>query len=143
MISSFSGQYNFLSNFFFWSVKYEGISYSTNEHAYQATKTTDGQERLRLSQIPNPGAVKRAGRSLQLRPDWEEIKIVVMADLLRLKFAPKSYPAHLLLSTGDEHLVEGNHWHDRFWGAENVQGHWVGQNHLGKLLMQIREELRQ
>lgn len=138
MINEFRWPHEFLSNFYFWPVRYEGILYPTSEHAYQAAKTRDPNVRLRISLLPTPGASKKAGKALDLRSDWEDVKVMVMADILRLKFAPGSYMAFLLLSTGDEHLVEGNYWHDTFWGVCNGRG----QNHLGKLLMQIRAELR-
>lgn len=59
-----------------------------------------------------------------------------MEDLLRLKFSNREV-ANLLILTGDEELIEGNWWGDKFWGIYNGEG----ENHLGKLLMKIRGEL--
>jgi len=58
--------------------------------------------------------------------------------MLRLKFTKHESLKEKLLATGDEELVEGNDWNDRVWGK--VDG--VGENHLGRLLMKIRAELR-
>ena len=76
------------------------------------------------------------GRSVSLRPDWEDIKDDVMLEGLYRKFTNDEL-AEWLLDTGDEELVEGNWWGDRYWGVCNG----IGQNKLGKLLMKVREEL--
>lgn len=139
MIDNFHGPNDFLSNFFLCSVVYEGVEYRSSEHAYQAAKSTDAGERARIQACPTPGLAKREGRKIQnLRPMWDDIKVGVMADILRIKFRKNSYLANLLLSTGDEPLVEGNTWHDTFWGVCDGRG----KNHLGQLLMRIRKELR-
>ena len=74
---------------------------------------------------------------MKLRPDWETEKISIMRALLRLKFADPALRAQLV-ATGVRPLVEGNRWGDRFWGVCGGNG----QNMLGKLLMEIRAELR-
>ena len=80
--------------------------------------------------------LKKMGRSVSLRPDWEDIKDDVMLEGLYRKFTNDEL-AEWLLDTGDEELVEGNWWGDRYWGVCNG----IGQNKLGKLLMKVREEL--
>jgi N-glycosidase YbiA len=126
----------FLSNFYFCDVKYEGITYPTSEHAFQAAKTLDVSERKRIAGLGNPGLAKRAGRKLKsIRSNWDSIRIGVMEDILRIKFSNPELRAKLL-STGEEKLVEGNDWGDRFWGVCDGQG----ENWLGQLLMKIREE---
>ena len=72
------------------------------------------------------------------RDGWENIKNAVMLDLLRQKFAQEPFKS-LLLATGDVHLEEGNQHGDKYWGTVNGEG----LNWLGKLLMQVRAELRQ
>jgi N-glycosidase YbiA len=99
-----------------------------------------------------PGDAKRMGRRLKLRPDWEEVKLAIMLDLLRLKFRPiilkprslgptlstfQTSLAGRLIATGEAELIESNTWNDFFWGV--CMG--VGENHLGKLLMRVRKEL--
>lgn len=133
----FHGENRFLSNFSYSDIVYEDQLYPTVEHAFQAAKTLDLQDRYLISMASTPGMAKREGRQVQLRPDWEEIKLEVMAKLLRLKFADPELK-QLLLATGDDYLEETNTWNDTYWGVCNG----VGENHLGRLLMMVREELR-
>lgn len=136
MINSFSGQYRFLSNFWIVNLRIGDMHFTSAEHAYQAAKSLDPQDWVNISSCETPGDAKRAGRHLKLRPDWENIKLDVMETILREKFSHADL-AHRLHETGDQELIEGNTWGDRFWGV--CQG--TGQNHLGKLLMKIRSEL--
>lgn len=143
MINSFSGRYRFLSNFSPAAVELDGVTYPTVEHAFVAAKTTDVSLRTKVRTIEKPGDVKRFGRALKLRSDWESIKLAVMEDLVRKKFRHPELAKDLLL-TGDHDLVEGNYWHDNVWGQCDCVFHaGKGQNHLGKILMKIRDELRQ
>lgn len=135
-IDSFQGPYRFLSNFWSVQITYEKLSYPTVEHAYQAAKTLDQADRYHIAVEDTPGRAKRAGQKLTLRDDWEEIKLDVMEQLLRLKFAEGSKLLTWLRNTQDAELIEGNTWGDKFWGVCNGEG----QNHLGKLLMKIRDE---
>lgn len=134
----FDGEWRFLSNFHPSAVWFEGILFPTVEHAFQAAKTLDLNQRRAIAAEPTPGRAKRAGRKLALRQDWEEIKVGVMRTLVQLKFLSSPELAVLLLSTGDSHLEEGNRWNDRLWGT--VDG--IGQNHLGRILMETRQILR-
>ena len=74
-----------------------------------------------------------------IRADWEQIRPVIMEFLLRQKFDQLALKEKLI-DTGDQELIEDNHWHDNYWGdcsckkCENIPG----KNNLGKLLMQIR-----
>jgi ribA/ribD-fused uncharacterized protein len=136
-INSFSDDHDYLSNFFYSDVVYEGILYPSIENAFQAAKTLSVEERRQfVSRLP--GQAKRLGRKIKLRPDWEEIKIQVMTDLVRYKFNVHADLKQKLLATGDAELVEGNTWHDTFWGV--CDG--VGRNELGKILMQARAEFQ-
>ena len=136
-IESFTGPNRFLSNFWSCCIAFEGHSYRTVEHAFQAAKTLDEDERRRIRNEPDAGGAKRRGKHATLREDWEQIKVGVMRDLLRQKFGTDPLRSRLL-KTGKSKLVEGNWWGDRFWGVCDGKG----ENHLGKLLMEIREELR-
>ena len=144
MIKEFSGIYEFLSNFWRSPFVHEGIMYSTNEHFFQAMKTLDPKERLWIACAETPGVAKRRGRQCTLRPDWEQIKEEVMLTGLRLKFAIPTLRIQLLM-TGNEELIEGTTWHDNEWGdcscerCKNIPG----KNKLGKLLMQVRAEIKQ
>lgn len=137
-IDSFSQEYRFLSNFWPVDVSLNMIKYPTVEHAYQAAKTHNRWERMDILACSTPGKAKRRGRKMTLRSDWEEVKITVMRRLLEQKFLPASVLAQMLLATGYAELVEGNPWGDKFWG---VTDDGEGENHLGKLLMEIRDEL--
>ncbi len=137
MIDSFQGKYRFLSNFYACPIPYEGLVYPTSEHAYQAAKTTDLFERKCIQAAATPGQAKKLGRSITLRPDWDIIKLDVMREILNIKFGTLPFKASLL-STDNEELVEGNTWNDTYWGKCNG----VGDNHLGRLLMEIRDEAR-
>lgn len=119
-------------------IDFEGENYPSVEHAYQAAKTLDPNERAKVRKAPTSGKAKALGRKLTLRSDWEEVKIGVMRDLLRKKFPIGTYRAITLMATGDAQLVEVNTWGDRFWG-QCPRG--MGENWLGKLLMEIRAEL--
>lgn len=147
-IMRFTGHYRFLSNFFPATIVYEDEKYYSLEHAYQATKTTDLKKRVPLqfksgtALSISPGKAKSWGRAVTLRPDWETIKLKVMEDLLRLKFEIPDLRAQLM-ATGSRELIEGNNWNDRFWGKCELGGVWEGENHLGKLLMKIRDELHE
>lgn len=135
-IDSFRGSYRFLSNFYLCTILDDGIYYPSVEHAFQAAKTIDRAVKQRIASIAKPGEAKRAGRQVELRPDWDAIKVNVMYGLLRKKFADPTL-RRLLVETDDAELIEGNEWEDRFWGM--CRG--FGDNHLGKLLMQVRTEI--
>ena len=88
--------------------------------------------------ITCPSAANKLGRQIQLRSDWEQVKEDVMYEVCRAKFMQNPDLKARLLSTGTVQLVEGNNWNDREWGVCNGEG----KNKLGKILMRIREELR-
>lgn len=137
-ISSFQGNFRFLSNFYPAEVEFEGMIYPTVEHAYQAAKTLDFNERKRISGAITPGMAKRMGRQLAIRKDWNNIKLEVMEKLVYKKFSSHKHLMLLLLDTKGKILEEGNNWKDRFWGVDE-QGN--GLNHLGKILMKVRGDL--
>ena len=141
-IDRFEGDFSFLSNFYCSVVLFEGISYPTVEHAFQAAKTLDKSERDGLAAAKTPGLAKRLGRRVKLRKDWEQIKVAVMSGLLRHKFnEPRLKEA--LVATGEAMLIEGNTWHDNFWGScRCARCCGKGRNTLGYLLMQLREDLK-
>ena len=144
MITSFTDQNGFLSNFFFCRVKVHDIEAVTAEHAFQALKTLDNSERHQVLECSTPGQAKRMGQRITLRPDWEDIKIDVMRSVVRAKFTQNLELAAQLIRTKDVPLIEGNNWGDQFWGMtfnQHTQS-WEGENHLGKILMQVRQELQ-
>ena len=138
IIKEFQDEYRFLSNFYMAEVEYEGTVYPSSEHAYQAAKQFDQEFRDKVKNLKTPGLAKRAGRKAKLRPDWQKKKVGIMTEIVRDKFKRNPDLAADLLATGNAMLQEGNNWGDKFWGM--VDG--KGANHLGLILMQIREELR-
>ena len=121
----------------------DGAPYPTVEHAYQASKTGDLKAREKIRRSPTPGKAKRLGRQAKLSLLWESEKIDVMRGLLMQKFS------HLhpelrkkLLATGHGKIIEANSWGDQVWGACLENGVYVGENHLGHLLMEVRERIR-
>lgn len=160
MINDFRGPHAFLSNFYLSQVYYCDRTWRSVEHAYQAAKVDDKTEIVNLfgqtwldiiDEAHTPGLAKRIGARVPLRSDWGQVRISVMRDLLANKFQPGTVLAGLLNDTGDVTLVEGNHWHDNFWGVCNCdkcRDSWpspfdpVGQNWLGKLLMERRDANR-
>ena len=138
MIDKFRGKYWFLSNFYESPIEDENITYPTVEHYFQAQKTLNREEKLKIAKATKPAKAKKIGRQVNLRKDWEDIKLQVMEKALRLKFQNPDLRKKLI-ATGDEELIEGNPWGDRYWGVCNGSG----KNKLGKLLMKIRKELQE
>lgn len=138
MIDSFSGEYRFLSNFWTVRIEDEGIVYPSVEHAYVANKTLDMALRRTIASVSTAGQVKRLGRTLELREDWDAIKYNVMGYLVEQKFRNHFNLAAMLKATGTQKLVEGNTWGDTYWGVCNGKG----QNKLGEILMIVREDLK-
>ena len=133
-ILAFFGNHRFLSNFYLCPVTVEGIAFTCSEAAFQAQKTLDLRIRQQFAPL-TPSASKSQGRCLRLRPDWDRVKDDVMRMVLKAKFDQNHDLRQLLIETAPRHLEEGNTWGDIYWGT--VGG--VGQNMLGKLLMELRE----
>ena len=137
-INSFEGMHRFLSNFWPCQIYWSGMLWSSTEHAYQSAKTNSLNERRMIQNAMSPNQAKKLGRKVTMRADWDQVKLTIMRQLLELKFAPGSQLAEKLIATGDAQLIEGNWWGDTYWGV--CRG--IGHNHLGKLLMEVRTELR-
>jgi ribA/ribD-fused uncharacterized protein len=136
-IDRFTGDHEFLSNYYASPIEVDGILYATVEHAFHAAKTLKLDEKRGIAAAATPGDAKRMGRLVEARADWEEVKVGIMEDLVRLKFGTHSSLREMLLATGDAQLIEGNWWKDTFWGV--CRG--AGRNELGKILMRVRAEL--
>ena len=139
VIDRFANEYAFLSNFSPSTVTYEGTSFPTVEHAFQAAKTLDRGERAWIASLTSPGAAKRFGRKTGLRPDWEDVKFTIMTRLVLQKFRRHPALAAQLLATGEATLIEGNTWNDTTWGICQGQG----TNWLGIILMAVRDALKE
>lgn len=143
-ITSFDNEYAFLSNFHPCQVVFDGRKYANSEAAFQAAKLADPNDRVAFEGL-SPRDAKRMGRKVELRPDWETVKDAVMLVILRDKFTRTPRLGEMLVETGDAVLVEGNYWHDNYWGDCSCPRCRLkpGKNKLGKLLMQVRDEIRE
>ncbi|QHJ75281.1 hypothetical protein DELTA_88 [Brevundimonas phage vB_BsubS-Delta] len=138
-VTSFSGPWRWLSNFYPCVCVYEGDVYPSSEHAYQAAKFPKGHEaRKTIAAMPTPGGTKKFAKTFKhaQSKDFHERKQQVMLDVLRSKFLMNRDLQDKLLATcnPEVELIEGNTWGDCYWGV--CGGH--GENHLGKLLMRVR-----
>jgi ribA/ribD-fused uncharacterized protein len=133
-------EYGQFSNFAPFPFELDGQEWPTSEHYFQAQKFEIAEYRERIRTAASPMLSARLGRSrkVPIRTDWEAVKLDVMRRAVRQKFRSHPALAALLLSTGDEPLIEAAP-RDYFWGA-GAKG--TGQNWLGKILMELREELR-
>jgi ribA/ribD-fused uncharacterized protein len=136
-----------LSNFSSFSLFWDGRRFPTSEHAYHfakfapRTRDTGGvyvRDAILQATSAHEAFKMAAGWKHLRRPDWDEVKVGIMREILRAKAEQHLYVRRKLLATGNRELVE-NSWRDDFWGwGENKDG----QNMLGKLWMELRDELQ-
>ncbi|OCQ99395.1 Swarming motility protein ybiA [Oscillatoriales cyanobacterium USR001] len=134
--------YGCFSNFSPHSIYLNGQDWLTVEHYYQAQKFVGSVNERLIDLIRSAKTAQEAanlGRdpSLQLRPDWEEVKIAIMRAGVLTKFVTHVDIQGILLSTGDRAIVEDSPT-DYYWGCGSNK---TGQNHLGKILMSVRLEI--
>lgn len=133
----FRGKYAFLSNFWPVEVFFEGRKFPSVENAYQAAKTIEDREfYVTCTAIQ----AKRRSKIARIREDWIEVRLSIMEELLRQKFAKNTLLWSKLKETGSTELIETNSWHDNFWGScECSKCKNCGRNNLGIILMKIRD----
>ncbi len=138
-ILGFFGPYRFLSNFHLCNVTVDGVRYQSSEHAFMAQKTDVPEERHQLSAEIGltPKEAKQYGRTVTLRPGWDDLRVEAMRKVVLAKFSQNPALRKALLDTGEKYLEETNYWNDTFWGM--CRG--TGENNLGKVLMSVRGEL--
>lgn len=140
VIDDFTGENGWLSNFHTGDpFVLDGITYPSGEHAFHAQKSHDLAFRTQIAAAATPSLAKKMGRAVALRPDWENVKRRVMADVVAARFTSPALHRRLL-DTDDDLLIEGNRHHDQVWGDCVCEKHfpWPGQNWLGKALMAER-----
>jgi ribA/ribD-fused uncharacterized protein len=137
-IERFINEYAFLSNFHLATVRWDGKLWKSVEHAYQAAKTLDEEQREMIRATRTPGEAKRLGQAVNIRPDWDNVKLDIMRELIHEKFM-NPFLRHRLLETGDAELIEMNFWNDKFWGICRGEG----KNHLGRILMDERDSIKE
>lgn len=144
-ITSFKDEHRFLSNFYQSPVTLGGLTYPNAEAAFQAQKCEKEEDKVKYTLVKNPVVAKRMGKKEPNLPEnWRDISYGIMLDIIRAKFSLPEMKEKLL-ATGEAELVEGNNHHDNLWGDCTCSrcAAKVGQNRLGKILMQVREELKQ
>lgn len=139
MIKEFKNQYFFLSNFYECPIYYNKLVFCNAEAAFQAQKAIDEKEQYKFINL-NASQARKLGKTIVLRKDWEEVKDNIMYEIVKRKFTVNKELQQKLIDTKDEELVEGNWWHDTYWGIDSKTG--IGKNKLGKILMKVREEVK-
>jgi ribA/ribD-fused uncharacterized protein len=140
VVWQFRDRYAWLSNFAPVEIEVDGIVYPSVEHAYQACKCDDvGWKNFCSDKRNSAASVKKNGRKVSLIPNWDSKRLDIMKSLINKKFDQEPYRS-LLIETGNTILIEGNNWGDTFYGVslKSRKGH----NHLGRLIMSKREELK-
>lgn len=144
LITSFKGRNYFLSNFSKSKIEYDGYTYENAEAAFHAQKN-DSSTYKHLMQFQDPSTAKKEGRRVKLREDWEEVKDDIMYQVVKAKFTQNELLKKKLISTKDAMLIEGNTWHDNYWGVclcnKCNERKAEGFNKLGEILMKVRSEL--
>lgn len=136
MITLFSGPHRFLSNFW---IEPDGTFV---EYEYQRAKCANFQDREIFDTLIQKGTLtpqqaKAIGRRVEIREDWEDVRVSIMLFYVTKKFKDHQDLLWRLKQTRPSRLIEGNTWGDTFWGVCNGRG----QNMLGEILMQVRDEL--
>ena len=147
MIDEFRGKNEFLSNFYKREISLdflpafpgELITAPTNEHAFQACKSDDANAAKLIVEAADASTAKKLGRQAKLIDGWDDARVGFMKKVCEAKFNQHVDLKMRLLMTGDRPLVEGNTWKDEFWGISSKTG--KGENHLGKILMEVRSEI--
>lgn len=149
-VFGFFEDYRFLSNFHKCDIHYDGERFPSSEHAYMCAKCknieTVNYEKhynglsVGLIRLMSCSEVKKWGRKVELRDDWEQIKVGVMLQINLDKYIRNIELREKLLATGDKILIESNSWGDSFWGFDVDKN--KGENNLGKILMNVRGLLK-
>jgi ribA/ribD-fused uncharacterized protein len=130
-----------LSNFSAFRIMWKARDFDTAEHAYHWEKfphRADIQRGILQSRSAHHAFKLAEFYKDIVKPDWHSVKVNIMKEILRAKVKQHEYVERKLRDTGDRWLVEDS-WRDNFWGwGEDGKG----QNMLGKLWMEIRDELR-
>ena len=149
-LNGFNDKFSFLSNFYSHkniNIKLpyntqNGKFYSSNnvETLFQAAKCLKINDIEKILKAATPGQAKRLGKKIELRPDWEIIKTKVMKELIENKFKLNPVLKKQLINIpNNKYIVEMNVWNDKEWGV--CYKTLVGNNKLGKILMEVKAEL--
>ena len=132
------GEHGIYSNFFPRMFTLNRRRWKSVEHYYQAAKTKDPSEAVKIRRCKNAAVAKRLGKAVKLRNDWDSVKVSVMEEAVYAKFSQHEDLKKRLLDTGDSIIHEDSPY-DFIWGW----GKGKGQDLLGKVLMKVRDRLRE
>lgn len=144
IIKEFRNENKFLSNFYLCDVTYNGVKYASSEHAYQAQKAINEEDKKKFTENITVGEAKKLGNKIKIRKDWnQQTRVNIMTEIVNEKFKQNSELKKLLKETKNSLLIEGNNWHDNFWGDCycNKCINKKGKNILGKILMIVRKTI--
>lgn len=130
-----------LSNFSAFTLEWKGVLYMTSEHAYHSEKFTDPEIIEKIKNARSAHDAFKLSREYEnmVRPDWFDVRVIIMEEIIRAKIAQHPYVKKKLLETGNREIVEDS-WRDDFWGWGPNKN---GQNQLGKIWMRVRKGLIQ
>lgn len=134
-------EFRFLSNFHPCRiVGPDGTWWKSAEHYFFALAAANPEDSEKIAEMWHPAEVKKFSRTMKKTDDWHQRKDSAMLDVTRLKYEPESELAQMLLMTDGFDLIHFAPWGDVYWG---VGKDMKGENRQGKILMQVREELKQ
>ena len=136
-ITRFKGEYDYLSNRYPCRIVWEGLEYRSAEAAFQASKCKDEKERKVFAGCSTDKAVLK-GKELKPYAGWEDAQISIMESILQAKFEQNPALMRKLVETGSRVLLNGNNKQETFWSINLYS--WIGENHLGRILMNIRDK---
>ncbi len=136
VINHFKGEYDFLSNRFGCRFVWQGLKFGSAEAAFQSSKCEDVTERRFYAGCSADKAVLRGKEQIPY-PGWEAARLSIMESILQAKFEQNPALMEKLKGTGNRILINGNNKQETFWGVDLYS--WQGENHLGKIIMKIRE----
>jgi ribA/ribD-fused uncharacterized protein len=142
IISDFRKEYFFLSNFYISEFTYNRTKYNCVEIPFQAAKAKNDSDKVLIESCSTPADAKEIGGRIELKNNWEAIKYVIMLNIVTAKFKGNKMLIDKLLATGDSILIEGNTWNDDCWGSCWHNETVIGKNHLGIILMRVRNKYK-
>lgn len=136
----YENEFYSLSNFSSFAIEWKGKLHMTSEHVYHCEKFEDEEmkEKIRNTRSAHDAFKLAQANEDKYRKDWHDVKVSIMKEILLAKVDQHPYVKKKLIDSGDKELIEDS-WRDSFWGWGEDHN---GQNHLGKLWMQIRKELK-
>ncbi len=138
-VKFYEGPFYMFSNFASFAVVWRGKLWPTSEHAYQAAKFNHPTLQEGIRKATSAHMAKKIAEQYdeQKRPDWHEVNVAIMEEILRAKLEQHPYIREKLIKTGERKMIEDSP-KDAFWGRGPDH---QGQNHLGRIWMKLREEI--